>query len=295
MSEYICSLCPRNCGAVRSLEKGEGVCSSGMLPRVARAALHFGEEPCISGTRGSGTVFFTGCNLHCVYCQNGEISRIGSGTGKVVSIERLREIFKELRDQGAHNINLVTGAHYITSIAEALDEDPGIPVVYNSSGYEKPGSLRLLRGKVDIYLPDFKYALSSVAEKYSSAPDYPEIALAAIKEMYDQVGPAEFDGEGMLKKGILIRHLILPNNVFNTLRVMDIIEENFEPSAILFSLMSQYTPMEGVPRELSRPVSEEEYEVCEQYLLGSSLENGFLQDLSSATDKMIPKFDLTGV
>jgi len=240
-------------------------------------------------------VFFTGCNLHCVYCQNGEISRIGSFTGKVVSIERLREIFKELRDQGAHNINLVTGAHYITSIAKALEEAPGIPVVYNSSGYEKPETLRLLKGKVDIYLPDFKYAMSSVAEKYSSAPDYPEVALSAIKEMYDQVGPVEFDDEGLLKKGVIIRHLILPNNVSNTLRVMDIIEENFEPSAILFSLMSQYTPMEGVPRELSRPVSEEEYEVCEQYLLGSSLENGFLQDLSSATDEMIPKFDLTGV
>lgn len=295
MNEFICSLCPRNCRATRSYDTGEGTCSSGTLPRIARAALHFGEEPCISGTRGSGTVFFTGCNLHCVYCQNKEISREGSDAGKTVSIERLREIFSELREQGAHNINLVTGAHYITAITKALEKDPGIPVVYNSSGYEKPESLRLLRGKVDVYLPDFKYALSSVAEKYSSAPDYPKVALAAIKEMYDQVGPVEIDDEGILKKGVLIRHLILPNNVFNTLRVMDIIEENFDPSSIMFSLMSQYTPMEGVPAELSRPVSEEEYGVCEQYLLGSSLENGFLQDLSSATEEMIPKFDLTGV
>ncbi|MBR6821912.1 MAG: radical SAM protein [Clostridia bacterium] len=295
MNEYICSICPRNCRAVRSSDTGEGVCSSGTLPRIARAALHFGEEPCISGTRGSGTVFFTGCNLHCVYCQNEEISREGSDAGKTVSIERLREIFKELRDQGAHNINLVTGAHYITAISKALEKDPGIPVVYNSGGYEKPESLRLLKGKVNIFLPDFKYALSSVAEKYSCAPDYPKVALAAIKEMYDQVGPVEIDDEGILKKGVLIRHLILPNNVFNTLRVMDLIEENFDPSTIMFSLMSQYTPMEGVPAELSRPVSEEEYGICEQYLLESSLENGFLQDLSSATEEMIPKFDLTGV
>lgn len=289
-----CSACPRLCGADRRL--GGGYCRSPEAAAVSRAALHFGEEPCISGTRGSGTVFFSGCNLRCVFCQNHEISR--GGEGKPVSVHGLREIFRRLAGEGAHNINLVTPSHYARVIAEALSGfDPGVPVVWNSSGYDRVETLRQLEGLVQIYMPDLKYSDPALAAKYSAAPDYPETALAAIREMYRQTGPCETDENGLLRSGVLIRHLILPGSAENTLGVIDMVEDNFPPEGIFFSLMSQYTPMPGLERfpELQRRLTREEYDRCVSYLDFSGIENGFLQELSSATDEMIPDFDGTGV
>ncbi len=263
---------------------------------VCRAAPHFGEEPCISGTRGSGAVFFAGCNLRCVFCQNRAISR--GAAGETVSAARLRDIFRSLRDQGVHNLNLVTPTHFSGVIAEALSGlSLGIPVVWNSSGYESVETLRRLEGLVQIYMPDFKYADPALAARYSAAPDYPETALAAIREMYRQVGPFAMDGDGILRRGLLIRHLILPGAPENTLRVIDAVEDNFPAEYILFSLMSQYTPMPGLEEfpELQRRVSPEEYERCASYLDFSDISNGYYQSLESATDEMIPAFDGTGV
>ena len=263
---------------------------------ICRAAPHYGEEPCISGSRGSGTVFFAGCNLRCVFCQNHEISR--GISGDVVSVPQLREIFLRLRDQGVHNINLVTPSHYTGAIAEALSGlDMGIPVVWNSSGYESVDSLRQLEGLIQIYMPDFKYALSEPAARYSGAADYPERALEAIREMYRQVGPFQMDDEGILQSGLLIRHLILPGAAENTLRVIDAVEDHLPARTILFSLMSQYTPMPGTEQfpELQRRVSWEEYERCASYLEFSDIEFGYFQSPESATEEMIPAFDGTGV
>ena len=263
---------------------------------VCRAAPHYGEEPCISGTRGSGAVFFAGCNLRCVFCQNHAISR--GEAGEAVDAQRLRDIFRSLRDQGVHNINLVTPTHFSGVIAEALSGlELGIPVVWNSSGYESVETLRRLEGLVQIYMPDFKYADPDLAARCSAAPDYPEIALAAIREMYRQTGPFVLDGDGILRRGLLIRHLILPGAPENTLRVIDAVEDNFPTEHILFSLMSQYTPMpglEGFP-ELQRRVSPEEYARCASYLDFSEIAHGYYQSPESATDEMIPAFDGTGV
>ncbi len=290
-----CTLCPRRCGAPR---RGghNGVCAVPETAMVCRAAPHFGEEPCISGTRGSGAVFFAGCSLRCVFCQNRDISRGASGVP--VSAARLREIFLSLRDQGVHNINLVTPTHVTGEIIAALDgPELGIPVVWNSSGYESVETLRRLEGLVQIYMPDFKYADRELAARYSAAPDYPEIALAAIGEMYRQTGPAVLDGDGILRRGLLIRHLILPGSPENTLRVIDAVEDHFPTEHILFSLMSQYTPMPGLEAfpELQRRVSQEEYERCASYLDFSDISRGYVQSPESATDEMIPAFDGTGV
>ena len=260
---------------------------------VCRAAPHYGEEPCISGTRGSGAVFFAGCNLRCVFCQNHEISR--GAAGKPLSAPELRGLFLHLRDQGVHNLNLVTPTHYSAVIAEALRElDLGIPVVWNSSGYETVEQLRALEGLVQVYMPDFKYADPALSARYSAARDYPEIALSAISEMYRQTGPFRMDGEGLLQRGVLIRHLVLPGAPENTLRVIDAIEDHLPAKDVLFSLMGQYTPMPGLERfpELQRRVSPEEYERCQSYLDFSEIENGYVQDLDSATGEMIPEFDL---
>lgn len=293
--EY-CRLCPRRCGVARSAYAGNGFCRMGSLPMVARAALHFGEEPCISGERGSGTVFFCGCPLHCVFCQNGQISGEQPQVGKVISVERLREIFMELKAAGAHNINLVTPTHFSAAIAQALEQPVGLPVVYNCSGYERIEVLRQLEGKVQIYLPDFKYALTEPANRYSHAPDYPETAQAAILEMYRQVGPYRLDEAGMLQSGLLIRHLVLPGNLENTYRVIDWVARQFAPGEILFSLMSQYTPCVATPfEELQRTLSVQEYEKVSQYLFDSGIEDGFVQELDSATQEFIPDFDLTGI
>ena len=290
-----CTLCPRRCGAPRRDGKN-GFCAVPATAMICRAAPHFGEEPCISGTRGSGAVFFAGCNLRCVFCQNHAISRGEAGTP--VTVTELRDIFLRLRDQGVHNLNLVTPTHYADVIAEALAGlTLGIPVVWNSGGYESVETLRRLSGLVQIYMPDLKYADGALAARYSAAPDYQETALAAIREMYRQTGPFILDGEGILQRGVLIRHLILPGSPENTLRVIDAVEDNFPAEHILFSLMSQYTPMPGLEAypELQRRVSAEEYARCASYLDFSDICQGYTQSPESATDEMIPDFDGTGV
>ena len=290
-----CTCCPRRCGADRAGGK-LGFCGVPENPVVARAAPHFGEEPCISGERGSGAVFFSGCTLRCVFCQNYEISR--GRSGKEISVDRLRDIFLELRDQGVHNINLVTADHYVYAVRSALDGlDLGIPVVWNCSGYESMETLKALEGLVQVYLPDLKYLDPALAKRYSAAPDYPEIATAAIREMVRQTGPFVLDSDGMLQKGVLIRHLILPDQGDNSRRVIDWVSETFQPDEVLFSLMSQYTPMGNLERfpELRRPVSPALDAEIYDYLMQSRIENGFYQDLESASGEMIPKFDNTGV
>ena len=293
--DIFCNDCPRQCGANRGSLRAGGVCRSPLLPKVARAAPHFGEEPCISGTRGSGTVFFTGCNLRCVFCQNREISR--GEAGELLSVGQLRDAMLRLRDRGVHNINLVTGAHFVRSIAEALAGlDLGIPVVWNSSGYESVESIRMLEGLVQVYLPDFKYWKPDLAKRYSLAEDYPRVTAAAIREMYRQTGPYRMDADGLLQKGLLIRHLILPGQDLNAMDVIDFAAEEFPAGSVLFSLMSQYTPMPGLERfpELQRRVDAETNRRLIAYLQKRGLE-GWWQEPEAATEEMIPAFDGTGV
>ena len=294
--DVFCNDCPRQCAAKRGPDEPGGVCRSPALPRVSRAAPHYGEEPCISGPRGSGTIFFTGCNLRCVFCQNREISR-GGGTGEILSVPQLCDLMLRLRDQGVHNLNLVTGAHFVRPIAEALRGlDLGIPVVWNSSGYESVESLRLLEGLVQVYLPDFKYWKPALAKRYSLAEDYPAVAAAAIREMYRQTGPYALDDDGMLTRGVLIRHLILPGQDLNAMDVIDFAAEEFPAGSLLFSLMSQYTPMPGLDRfpELQQRVDAETNQRLIAYLQKRGLE-GYWQEVDAATDEMIPAFDGTGL
>lgn len=292
--EIKCTICPRACGVPRG-ETGGGICLSPALPRVARAAPHFGEEPCIGGEKGAGAVFFTGCNLRCVFCQNRDISR--GRTGKTLTVPELRELFLRLRDQGVASLDLVTGTHYTPWIAEALTGlELGIPVVWNSSGYDSVESLRLLEGLVQVYMPDFKYWKSNLARRYSAAADYPEAAQAAIREMYRQVGPYELDGSGILRRGLLIRHLILPGQDLNAMDVIDFAADEFPPGSVLFSLMSQYTPMPGLEKfpELQRRIDPELNERLISYMQRRGLE-GYWQETDSATEAEIPDFDLTGL
>ncbi len=292
----ICNACPRRCGAERTEYLSGGVCACPSLPVLARAAPHYGEEPCISGEHGSGTVFFSGCNLRCVFCQNHEISR--AGKGKAVSIERLADILLELQDTGVHNINLVTPTHYTDAIVKSLEKAKlHIPVAWNSSGYDSVESLRKLEGLVQIYMPDLKYMDSALAARYSAAPDYPETAMAAINEMFRQTGPFELDGDGMLLSGVLIRHLILPDEDENSRAVIDFVAANFPGDDVLFSLMAQYTPMPGTERfpELQKTVSAEENDALVSYMSERGIYNGFWQEPAAATDDMIPDFDLTGI
>ena len=294
-----CSDCVRKCGVDRpetlNGEGSFGFCGCPLTPVVARAMLHRWEEPCISGKNGSGAVFFSGCNLRCVFCQNYEIS--SRVQGKEISVARLREIYEELIAQGAHNINLVTPGHYTEAILASLEKPLPVPVVYNSNGYDSLESLRKLDGRIQIYLPDLKYADNALAARYSHAPDYFETAAAAIDEMFRQTGPYEMDSDGMLKRGVAVRHLILPGQVENSLRVIDYIAGHFHPGDILFSLMRQYVPhgrIESFP-ELNRRVSDEEYEQVEQYLFDSPIEDGFVQEEESASKEFIPAFDNSGV
>lgn len=293
---FTCSICPRGCGVFRADDRPAGVCSSPALAGLARAAAHLGEEPCLSGARGAGAVFFTGCNLRCVFCQNREISR-GQG-GKCVTVSQLRDIFLRLRDEGVHCIDLVTGTHYTPIICEALSGlELGIPVVWNSSAYEKPETLRMLEGLVQIYMPDYKYADASLALCYSSAADYPAVAADAIREMYRQTGPFVMGEDGMLRSGVLIRHLIMPGQLENSMDVIDFVADEFPRGSVLFSLMSQYTPMPGLEKypELLRRVSEEENGRLIHYMHARHIETGYWQDSTSATAEMIPDFDLTGL
>ena len=297
-----CELCPRRCGAARQAPGSYGFCASPGELRIARAAAHFGEEPCVSGTRGSGAVFFTGCNLRCRFCQNHRIAR-GEG-GFPVSTEGFRAILYRLEDQGVHNINLVTGSHYSRRIAEALaGMRLSIPVVWNSSAYESVPQLKELEGLVQIYLPDLKYADAALAGALSAAPDYPSVALAAIREMHRQTGPAVTGPDGLLQKGVLLRHLILPGYVENTLRVLDTVEDELPHREMLFSLLAQYTPVQALVQDgtldafpsLQRTLTPEEYRRVLDYLDFSSIEEGYVQELGAAGEDAIPAFDGTGV
>ena len=286
-----CNLCPRKCNTDRNEKKG--VCGVGNTLKIARAAPHFWEEPCISGYGGSGTVFFSGCSLKCVFCQNHEIS---SGCfGKEITVSRLKEIYAELIDSGVHNINLVTPSHYAHKILESLDEPLPVPVVWNSGGYDSTETLRQLDGKVSIYLPDLKYMSEDTAKKYSLAPDYPAVAKKALIEMYRQVGPVKLDNDGIMEKGMIIRHLMLPGEAENTLDVIDFVSSQFGDN-VIFSLMSQFTPTHGcnIP-ELSRTISEEEYNRAVDYMYLCGMENAYIQDFSSAKKEYTPPFDLSGV
>ena len=288
----ICTLCPRRCGAMRTEERGEGFCGMPTLPVVARAALHHWEEPAISGTRGSGAVFFSGCVLRCVFCQNGRISR--ENFGKAVTVERLREIFEDLVAQGAHNINLVSPTPYAPAIREALEEPLPVPVVWNTGGYERVETLRSLEGKVQIWLPDLKYADSGLAARYSGAADYFPAATAAIEEMVRQTGDYVLEG-GLLHRGVVIRHLLLPGALENAKAVMDWVAERFRPGQVLFSLMSQYTPQPGARGLLGRPVTGGEIRAALRYMENVGITAGYTQERTSARAEYTPPFDLPGV
>lgn len=290
---FVCAQCPRKCGAVRTDTAGGGFCRMPALPVVARAALHHWEEPCLSGTNGAGTVFFSGCALRCVFCQNEQISQ--ENFGKPVRVERLREIFAELIAQGAHNIDLVSPTHFAHAVREALAIPPGVPVVWNSGGYDSVEVLRTLEGKIDVYLPDLKYITPARAKKYSGAEDYPEAAKAAIVEMFRQVGPPVFEN-GLLKRGVLIRHLILPGGLSEAKRVMDWAAESFPRRQVLFSLMSQYVPLgrAGDFPELNRPLRPSEARAAGEYMAALGLD-GYTQEPDAADGAYVPRFDLTGV
>ena len=290
----LCTQCPRSCGARRTETAGGGVCAMPSLPVVARAALHFWEEPPISGTRGSGTVFFSGCPLGCVFCQNSSISR--ENFGKEVTVARLRAIFEELIAQGAHNINLVTPTHFAHAVAEALETPLAVPVVWNCGGYESVDTLKSLEGKIQIYLPDFKYMDPARAERYAKAPDYPERAKAAVAEMVRQTGPRVFGADGLLERGVIIRHLLLPGGLNDAKAVMDWVAETFPPDTVLFSLMSQYIPLGRAAEfpEIDRRLRGGERRAAEEYMENLGLV-GFAQDPDSASGAYVPNFDLTGV
>lgn len=288
----ICSACPRKCNIDRS--KNTGYCKSPDSFRVARASLHYWEEPCISGTNGSGTVFFSGCNLGCVFCQNQEISHQNKGVE--ISDSKLIEIFENLISQGAHNINLVNPTHYAPKLAELLSRwHCPVPVVYNSSGYESVETLQLLEGIVDVYLPDFKYIRNDKALRYSKAGDYPQIAMSALKEMRRQQKADVFDDNAIMQKGMIIRHLILPSNTNSSLEILDYISENFGDTYI--SLMAQYTPCGDLTdyAEINRTITKREYEKVLSYAENLGLNKVFVQELQSADKKYIPPFDFSGV
>ena len=289
----ICTLCPRNCGVERGDDAGSGVCGVGSLPKVARAGLHMWEEPCISGTRGSGAVFFSGCGLKCVFCQNESISH--GGEGKIVSVKRLAEIFGELEAAGAHNINLVTAAQYVPAVIEALKlYRPQIPIVYNSSGYERVETLRMLEGYIDIYLPDYKYIDPGMAKLLSGAADYPEVALEAIREMVRQTGEAIYDADGIMLRGTQIRHLVLPGLTGDSMKILTMIADEFP--GVPVSLMGQYTPF-GKALSISgmnRRITKKEYSRVLSHMDALDLP-GYQQELSSADAQYVPAFDGTGV
>ena len=293
LSYQNCTLCPRRCGADRT--NGQlGFCRHPDKIYAARAAAHYWEEPVISGSFGSGAVFFSGCTLKCLFCQNGVISQ--ENRGKEISTAHLREIFLKLIDDGIQNINLVTPTHFLPSILPALTPKLPVPVVYNCGGYERVETLRELEGLVDIYLPDMKYSDPKLAGILSAAPDYVEIAKAAIAEMYRQVGSAVIEDE-IMQRGMIVRHLMLPGELDNTLGVLDWFSETFPKGDVLFSLMSQYVPM-GKAKTMpsyDRRITEDEYDAALSYLELLGIENGFTQDFSAATEEYIPDFSFEGL
>lgn len=297
-AKNLCTLCPRECNVDRKNGQ-KGVCGvTGVGIYGARAALHMWEEPCISGETGSGTVFFSGCPLRCVYCQNYEIAR--AERGMEISVERLAEIFLELQEKKAANINLVTPTHYSLEIIDAVkiarENGLKIPIVYNCSGYEKVETLKKMEGIVDIYLVDYKYEDSDIAKRYSNAENYPVIVKAALAEMLRQIGQAEFDEEGMMQKGIIVRHLLLPGYLENGKAVVKYVYETYKDQVFL-SLMNQYTPLSYVEKwpEINRRVTEEEYEELVDYAIEIGVENGFIQEGETAEESFIPMFDYEGL
>lgn len=287
-----CKLCPRECGVNR--KKGYyGFCGLDDKIKIARADLHFWEEPCISGENGSGTIFFSGCNLKCVFCQNYDISTLNKGYN--ISCEELAEIFIKLQDKGANNINLVTPTHFTYDIIKALDiaknNGLNIPVVYNTGGYEKIDTLKLLEGYIDVYIPDMKYYNDKFAMEYSSAPDYFNISSMAVNEMYRQVGNPVFDDNGIMKKGVIIRHLMLPGLLFDSKKIIDYIYEKYNDSVYL-SLMSQYTPMPQCKtiKRLNNPLSKKHYDTMVNYCIEKGMENVFIQDEGANDECFIPEF-----
>ena len=288
-----CTLCPRRCGVDRT--RGQlGFCKMPGQVHAARAGVHYWEEPVISGSFGSGAVFFSGCTLKCAFCQNYDISQ--ENFGKPMTSAELRAAFERLIDEGVQNINLVTPTHFLPDILPALEPKLPVPVVYNCGGYESVETLRQLEGKIDVYLPDFKYSDNVLAKKLSSAPDYFETASAAILEMYRQVGKPVLEDDEM-KRGVLVRHLVLPGCVDNSLGVLDWVAEHFRSGDILFSLMSQYVPM-GRAAEMppfDRRITELEYDSVLSYMMLLGIEDGYTQDFSSAERGYTPSFDLTGL
>jgi len=288
-----CRLCPRLCGKTRT-STDVGICGVSLQPKIARATLHFGEEPCISGTKGSGTVFFSGCPLRCRFCQNHTISQ--EGVGKTVTIERLAAIFRELEAAGAHNINLVNPTHYATAIREALDlYRPSIPIVYNSSGYERVETLQMLDGYIDIYLPDCKYIHTDIAASLSRAGDYFAHAAPAILEMARQTGPVQLNEQGIAQNGTIVRHLVLPGHTKESMAVLDWLATIKDK--VWVSLMLQYTPMGDLEnhKELQRPLTRRECEKIWLYMQELGITDGYIQDRASTGTNEIPSFDLTGV
>lgn len=293
-----CHLCPRKCNTDRA-NGIPGYCGETASVRAARASLHMWEEPCISGKTGSGTVFFSGCPLKCVFCQNNTIAT--NQTGKTISKSRLAEIFLELQEKGACNINLVTPTHFVPQIVSALHmakaQGLSIPIVYNTGSYENVDTLRLLDGLVDIYLPDLKYFSPALSSRYSNAPDYFTVACTAIGEMFRQVGTPVFDeNTGLMKRGVIVRHLLLPTCLEDSKKVMDYLYNTYK-NAIFVSIMSQYTPMghfDNMP-ELNRKVSRREYDSLVDYCVNLGIENGFIQEDDVASDSFIPPFDLEGI
>ena len=289
-----CNLCARRCGVDRTAGN-VGYCRMGETPVVSRAALHFWEEPPISGTRGSGTIFFSGCSLGCVYCQNREISR--GGVGVSADSDRLAEIMLGLKEQGAHNINLVTPTHFIPSVAEAIDlaRDKGLdlPIVYNTGGYDSLDGLRAMEGRVDVYLPDMKYYRAQSGARLSSVSDYPDRCREAIAEMVRQVGAPAFDGDIMVK-GVIVRLLLLPSHLAEAKLNLRYLFSTYGDS-IYISLMNQYTPMPGMASPLDRRVSSAEYEELVDYALRLGVKNAFIQEGGTQSESFIPPFDLTGV
>lgn len=288
-----CSICPRNCGADRSVNTG--VCGAGDKIKIARAAPHYWEEPCLSGENGSGTVFFSGCNLGCVFCQNYDVSH--RAYGAEVSDIQLMRTFDKLIEKGVHNLNLVTPSHYVPQLARVLREYKSpVPIVYNSSGYEKADTLKMLEGLIDIYLPDIKYFDSAPALKYSGAADYFEYASSAVLEMYRQTGSIVLDENGIAKKGIIIRHLVLPGNISQAVKVFGWVRDNL-PEDTYISVMRQYTPF-GKATEMppvNRRLSSREYAIVKQKILAMGFENCYFQSSESAKESFIPNFNLEGV
>ena len=288
-----CRLCPRECGADRN--KSAGYCGAGSEIKAAKAMKHFGEEPPISGTKGSGAVFFSGCNMKCRFCQNYSIS--AENHGREITVSRLADIFLELQEQGVHNINLVTGSHFIPQIISALDKAKPqleIPVVFNCGGYEKAEAIALLRGYIDIYLPDVKYYSDELAVKYSSAKDYFSHSYSALSEMLSQTGEPVFDSDGIMQKGVIVRHMILPGCYKDSLKIME--ELSKLPEKFLVSVMRQYTPCGEAEKfpEINRRLTTFEYEKVVEKCCELGLD-GFMQDKSSACLDMTPEFDMEGI